>query len=86
MMINTSEEIEAFIKHIPFDKNNVSELMPRYGITIRSLGKNILRNQTTVWCTGVEMDEFLDFIDGNGFIVDREADPGDALPVRIDII
>ena len=85
--VETIEQVEAFIEHIPYDKDRVEKLFSHYYFTIKKVGQNIIAHKNTVWSSNSpDMQEFLDFIDGNGFIIDRYADPEDTYPVQIDII
>ena len=65
------ELIEIFINHIPYDKEFVEQLMPRYEREFKLLGEYIKKHATELWCIDTpEIQELLDFIDGNGFNVE----------------
>jgi len=67
-------DIQAFINHIPYDKKYVHTLLKidSYNEIIKNLGHFILNRSTTLWSKNTpEMQELLDFIDGNGFEVYR---------------
>lgn len=80
------ELIEIFINHIPYDKEFVEQLMPRYEREFKILGGYIKEHTTELWCKDTpEMQELLDFIDGNGFNVEYpEIEiPWDLHPVKL---
>ena len=80
------ELIEIFINHIPYDKEFVEQLMPRYEKEFKLLGGYIKQHSTELWCKDTpEMQELLDFIDGNGFNVEYpEIEiPWDPHPVKL---
>jgi hypothetical protein len=64
------KNIQAFINHIPYDKEYVEELLNLYDEIIKTLGHFISIHSKTLWCRDEpELQELLDFIDGNGFEV-----------------
>ena len=80
------ELIEIFINHIPYDKEFVEQLMPRYEREFKILGGYIKEHSTELWCKNTpEMQELLDFIDGNGFNVEYpEIEfPWDSHPIKL---
>lgn len=80
------ELIEIFINHIPYDKEFVEQLMPRYEREFKILGGYIKEHSIELWCKDTpEMQELLDFIDGNGFNVEYpEIEiPWDPHPVKL---
>ena len=65
-----TEDVQTFINHIPYDKEFVEELLNLYSDDIKSLGHYISIHSKTLWCRDEpELQELLDFIDGNGFEV-----------------
>lgn len=80
------ELIKIFINHIPYDKEFVEQLIPRYEREFKILGGYIKEHSTELWCKDTpEMQELLDFIDGNGFNVEYpEIEiPWDPHPVKL---
>lgn len=80
------ELIEIFINHIPYDKEFVEQLMPRYEREFKILGGYIKEHSTELWCKDTpEMQELLDFLDGNGFNVEYPETefPWDPHPVKL---
>jgi hypothetical protein len=65
-----TEDVQTFINHIPYDKEFVEELLnlKLYNEVIKKLGHSISIHSKYLWCRDMpELQELLDFIDGNGF-------------------
>lgn len=80
------ELIEIFINHIPYDKEFVEQLMPRYEEEFKLLGNYIKKHSIELWCKDTpDMQELLDFLDGNGFNVEYPEIkiPWDPNPVKL---
>ena len=78
--------IQIFIDFIPYDKEFVKELMPKYEHAFRELGIYIERHNTLLKCRDTEfMEELFDFLDGNGFEIVRPQvkDPYDTHPIQL---
>ena len=70
--------IEVFIQHLLFDKHFAREFAYRFLNKANSLGEYISRKwkeELFLRKGRKDVEEFIDFIDGNGFIVDRNSDP-----------
>lgn len=81
-----NELIQIFIDHIPYDKQYVKVLLPRYEHEFELLGGYLKKHSTSLSCKDIpELEELLDFIDGNGFEVTREEPifPWDDHPIGI---
>lgn len=78
--------IKIFIDFIPYDKEFVKELMPKYEKEFRTLGMYIEKHSTSLKCINSEfMEELFDFLDGNGFEVvrPRVKDPYETHPIQL---
>ena len=78
--------IQIFIDFIPYDKEFVKDLMPKYEEEFRLLGRYIEEHCTSLNCTNNEfMEELIDFLDGNGFEVVRPQTikPHDFFPIKL---
>ena len=78
--------IQIFIDFIPYDKEFVEELMPKYEAECRTLGGYIENHSTSLSCMSNEfMEELVDFLDGNGFEVIRPRvnNPYDTHPIQL---
>lgn len=81
--------IQIFIDFIPYDKEFVEDLMPKYEKEFRLLGIYIERHSTALKCRDDEfMEELFDFLDGNGFEVIRPQVkiPYDTHPIELNPI
>lgn len=81
--------IQIFIDFIPYDKEFVADLMPKYEKEFRLLGIYIERHSTALKCRDDEfMEELFDFLDGNGFEVIRPQVkiPYDTHPIELNPI
>ena len=80
------ELIQIFIDHLLFDKEFVEELMPRLEKEFRTIGGFLKKHSNTLYCKESKlMDELFDFLDGNGFVVERPENPlpWDEHPVKL---
>ena len=67
------ELVQIFIDFIPYDKEFARALIPRYKEEMQLLGGFIRKKSKTLWCKSLEnLNEFIDFIDGNGFEIKRD--------------
>ena len=71
-----NELIQIFIDHIPYDKEFIDQLLPKYEHEFELLGGFIKKHSKELWCqNNLAMQELLDFLDGNGFEVIRPINP-----------
>lgn len=78
--------IQIFIDFIPYDKEFIKDLMPKYEQEFRLLGTYIEAHSTSLSCTNDKiMEELFDFLDGNGFEVVRPQviNPYDLYPIKL---
>lgn len=78
--------IQIFIDFIPYDKEFIKDLMPKYEEEFRTLGMYIERHTTSLKCINSDfMEELFDFLDGNGFEVVRPQvkDPYETYPIQL---
>ena len=70
-----NQYIKIFRDFIPKDKGRIKELIPRFFNEIQLLGKHIEKKTEKLYAISTEsIEEFIDFIDGNGFIIERKTD------------
>lgn len=66
--------VQIFKDFLLADQHYVKQLMPRFFHEMQLLGQFIEKRSTKMYCADKEeLKEFLDFIDGNGFIIEYEA-------------
>lgn len=78
--------IQIFIDHLLFDKEFVQELMPRLHKEFELIGGFLKKHSETLYCTDKEeLSELFDFLDGNGFMVERPENPSpwDKHPIKL---
>lgn len=69
-----AEWAQVFRDHCPYDKSHLKDIFTRFPVSVFSCGKH-LREGIVRWSYVIDSDgdtnrqEFLDFIDGNGFKV-----------------
>ena len=67
---------ELCYSHCKYDKHIVAEMPSRFSFVASIFGQ-VLEKDAKVWVfhTGSpESEEFIDFLDGNGYIIDRQTD------------
>lgn len=65
-----NQYIKIFRDFIPKDKDRIKELIPRFHEEMQTLGEYLEQKKEQLFALSNErMDEFIDFIDGNGFII-----------------
>lgn len=65
-----NQYIKIFRDFIPKDKGRIKELIPRFHDEMQTLGEYLEQKKEKLFALSNErMDEFIDFIDGNGFII-----------------
>lgn len=65
-----NQYIKIFRDFIPKDKGRIKELIPRFHEEMQTLGEYLEQKKEQLFALSNErMDEFIDFIDGNGFII-----------------
>lgn len=66
--------VQIFKDFLLADQCYVKQLIPRFFHEMQLLGQFIEKRSTRMYCADKEeLKEFLDFIDGNGFIIEYEA-------------
>ena len=71
--MDTQKCLDAFLNQLEYDRGFMEDLMSRYYFKVRTCGEYLLKKQVYYSYTvppGIRgKDEFLEFIDGNGFKV-----------------
>lgn len=78
--------IQIFTDHLLFDKEFVQDLMPRLHREFELIGGFLKKHSETLYCKDKEeFSELFDFLDGNGFIVERPENPSpwDKHPIKL---
>ena len=67
-----NEALQIFIDFIPYDRQFLDDLVRRYPHECENIGEYLKDHSSLLWGLDVEyLEEFYDFLDGNGFQINK---------------